>query len=161
MKRILIVIAAVAMIAFAGTAITMRTVTDDPAVWHVDPTATERTGRPNDYLVAPEGTTLAEPDRIAATYSLPPEELLFLLDAVIRPATRVSVLAGSVQDSHITYVQRSAVLGFPDYVSVKAVAVEGGSALIIWSRSRYGYSDMGVNKKRIDDWLAQIKAADG
>lgn len=138
-----------------GTAIGMRSVSDDPAQWHVDPTATDRTGRPNDYLVAPAGLTSAKVDLEAIVHPVPADELLFLFDAVARPSS--TVLAGSVKDKHITYVQRTSVLGFPDYISVKAIDVEGGSALIIWSRSRFGYSDMGVNKKRVDAWLGQIK----
>ena len=156
MKLILIVLAAIALVALAGTAITMRSVDDDPAVWHVDPASASRTGRPNDYLVAPEGATTAQPDRISDIYAVPPKELLFLFDSVARPARNTGVVAGSVAELHITYVQRSSVLGFPDYISVKAVPAENGSALIVWSRSRYGYSDLGVNKKRIDAWLAQI-----
>ena len=65
-------------------------------------------------------------------------------------------MAGSLDDLWITYVQRSMVFGFPDYISVRAVEVEDGSALIIWSRSRYGHSDLGANKRRIDGWLKQI-----
>jgi len=46
------------------------------------------------------------------------------------------------------------MFGWPDYISVRAVAVEGGAALAVWSRSRYGYSDMGVNRARVGRWLA-------
>lgn len=146
----------IGVIAALGTAIGMRSVSDDPAMWHVDPATTDRTGRPNDYLVAPAGSTSATTDLDAVVHALPAEELLFLFDAVARPSS--TVLAGSVKDKHITYVHRTTVLGFPDYVSVKAIEVDGGSSLIIWSRSRFGYSDMGVNKKRVDAWLAQIEA---
>jgi uncharacterized protein (DUF1499 family) len=30
------------------------------------------------------------------------------------------------------------------------------SHLIIWSRSVYGYSDMGVNRAHVVDWLAAV-----
>lgn len=156
MKRILIAVAALLAIAFAGTAIGMRTVGDDPAHWHVDPANTERTGKPNDYLVAPPESTKAQSDRTFQDSPLPPEALLFLFDSVVRPGGQGQPLAGSVDDGHVTYVVRSAVVGFPDYVSVKAVKRPNGSALIIWSRSRFGYSDLGANKERVDRWLAQI-----
>jgi len=48
---------------------------------------------------------------------------------------------------------------FPDYISVKAVAVPGGSALVVWSRARFGYGDFGVNRSRIEDWLDRIGEA--
>lgn len=146
------------VVALAG-AIYVRTVSDDPAQWHVDPTVAERTGRPNDFLVAPPSFSAAVPDVEAAVHALPPRELLFLLDSVASQSAGASILAGSLDDLWITYVQRTAIIGFPDYISVKAVQVEGGSALVIWSRSRFGHSDMGVNRKRIETWLSQI--ADG
>lgn len=157
--RIAKVLIALVIVGLLGTAIGMRMTTDTAADWHVDPATSERTGRPNDYLVAPAGVTKADPDRAAMVHALPAEDLLFLFDAVARPSS--TVLAGSVKDKHITYVQRTAVMGFPDYVTVKAVDVDGGASLIIWSRSRYGYSDMGVNQDRIDAWLAQIEKPDG
>jgi hypothetical protein len=143
------------LVAMAALAVMMRMVGDDAAVWHVDPATAERTGRPNDYLVAPEGVAAAPADRVAKVHETEPRALLFQFDAVARPAG-AKVVAGSVDDLWITYVQRSMVFGFPDYISVRAVEVEGGSALVIWSRSRYGQSDLGVNKQRIDGWLTQI-----
>ncbi len=56
----------------------------------------------------------------------------------------------------ITYVQRSRVFGFPDYLTVKAVVMDGGAGLIIWSRARYGRSDFGVNRARVEAWLAAL-----
>lgn len=155
MMRIIKWLAGLVVAAAIVLAILLRVVPDDPAVWHVDPAVTERTGNPNDYLVAPEGATEATPDRIAAMHTSAPRDLLFQFDAVARPAG-AEVIGGSLDDLWVTYVDRSMVMGFPDYISVKAVPVEGGSALIIWSRSRYGTSDWGVNKARIDGWLAQI-----
>ena len=157
--RVLKILLIVVVIGLLVTASGMRNVSDDATVWHVDPSTTERTGRPNDYLVAPTGLTTATPDRDASVHLLPPEELLFLFDAVVKPTS--TVLAGLIRDRHITYVHRTAVLGFPDYITVKAVEMDGGSALIIWSRARYGYSDLGVNKKRIEGWLAQIDKPEG
>ena len=52
---------------------------------------------------------------------------LATLDAVIKTAPRVRILAGAVAEGHITYVTRSRVLGFPDYITVK----EFGPELVI------------------------------
>jgi uncharacterized protein (DUF1499 family) len=132
----------------------IRSAGHDPDVWHVDPTNTTRTGKPNDALAAPVGTTRAEPDIVLTLLQKPARELLASLDAVARTEPRVKVLAGSTESGRITYVQRSAIIGFPDYVSVTAVETEAGSALILWSRARYGYSDLGVNQARLQRWLA-------
>lgn len=74
------------------------------------------------------------------------------LDKVARAWPRTRILAGSVDEGMITYVTRSAVLGFPDYTTVRQV--EG--RLEVNARLRFGRSDFGVNRARIEAWLAQI-----
>lgn len=132
----------------------IRTAGHDPDIWHVDPTNITRTGRPNDALAAPVGTTRAEPDIVLIPLHRPARELLASLDAVARAEPRVKVVAGSPETGRITYVQRSAIIGFPDYISVTAVETEAGNGLVLWSRARYGYSDLGVNQARLQRWLA-------
>ncbi|MEM7190258.1 MAG: DUF1499 domain-containing protein [Pseudomonadota bacterium] len=138
----------------AAFAIYLRTVGHDPAVWHVDPSVSKRTGKPNDYLIAPEGATTAKPDAIAKVHETDPKSLLFQFDAIASPQTEV--VGGSVDELWITYAQRTMIMGYPDYITVRAVTAGTGSALIIWSRSRYGHSDFGVNKARIEDWLSKM-----
>ena len=58
---------------------------------------------------------------------------------------RLQVLAGSVEAGHITYIARSKLFGFPDYVSVK----QGETGLSVLSRLRFGVSDLGVNRARL------------
>lgn len=156
MKRILIWILAIAIALPVAASIYFRTVSDDPAVWHADPLTATRTGSPNDYVVAPPGLR-DDADRVAGVHPIPPKDLLFQFDSVASPTSRR--LAGSLDDLHITYVQRTPLMGYPDYISVKAVETGDGSALVIFSRSRFGESDFGVNKSRIDNWLAQIGEA--
>ncbi|MEL6766270.1 MAG: DUF1499 domain-containing protein [Pseudomonadota bacterium] len=129
----------------------VRAVDHDPALWHQDPTTTARTGQPNDFLAGPTGSTQAPLDM---TLSSVPSEPLVAFDRIAMAAPRVAVVAGSVAEGHITYVQRSALIGFPDYVSVKRVETATGPSLAAWSRSRFGYSDMGVNAARLTEWLA-------
>ncbi len=148
-------LAVLVLIALLGVGTGLRIVGHDPAVWHVDPAVAERLGRDNDFMIAPEGVTAAKPDVISQVRAVPPADLLFQFDAIARNTSRVNVVAGSIDEGMITYVQQSAIFGFPDYVTVKAVDAEGGAALIIWSRSRFGYSDMGVNRERVEIWLAQ------
>ncbi len=159
--KVLIWAAVVALFVFTAIAVWMRVVPDDATTWHVDPTTIERTGKPNDYLVAPEGTTVAAPDAVSPTFELEPSETLFLFDSIASNASRVRVVDGSLGDRNMTYVQRTGIFGFPDYISVKAVSIgEGRSALVIWSRSRYGYSDMGVNRDRVTEWLRKVRSSD-
>ena len=56
-------------------------------------------------------------------------------------------------------MQTSSLFGFPDYVSVKFIEIDAAnSTLAIFSRSRLGQSDLGVNKKRVEAWLGQLKS---
>jgi hypothetical protein len=74
------------------------------------------------------------------------------LAAVAEASPRVRLLAGSVEEGRMTWVVRSVVWGFPDYVT--AEAAPGG--LRVWSRLRFGRSDLGVNRARLEDWLARL-----
>ncbi len=73
------------------------------------------------------------------------------LDHVIR-ASRGGVLAGSIDDGHITYISRSRIIGFPDYTTVQ----RRGGSLAIYGRLRFGRSDLSVNRTRIERWIAQL-----
>jgi uncharacterized protein (DUF1499 family) len=58
------------------------------------------------------------------------------------------------------YVQRSKWLRFPDLIDLRLVAIsEHKSTLYAYSRSVYGYSDLGVNCRRMTHWLSELKAA--
>lgn len=74
------------------------------------------------------------------------------LDSTARDWPRTRVLAGSVGEGMITYVTRSAFWGFPDYTTVRQM----GEWLEINARLRFGRSDFGVNRARIEAWMAQF-----
>jgi uncharacterized protein (DUF1499 family) len=128
----------------------------DPARWHLDPVALTLRGTPNEYLAAVPGTTAAPPHLLAAVHPQSPRALLACFDAIARARPRVAVVAGDIDSLMITYVQRSRIVGFPDYLTVKAVSTEGGAGLIVYSRSRYGHGDFGVNLARVVAWLNDL-----
>ena len=68
-------------------------------------------------------------------------------------------MAGSAETGHVTYVLRTKLMAYPDYVSARIKDAGDGVELSIYSRSRFGRSDLGVNKKRIKSWLKKIEAA--
>lgn len=81
------------------------------------------------------------------------DETLERLDGVIRVTPRTTVLAGSPREGMITYITRSAIFGFPDYTTVH----QNGARVEIYARLRFGRSDLGVNGKRVDAWLAALR----
>ena len=129
----------------------VRLAPSDPARWHVDPVAAADPGMGGvRYVPTPEGGPVP-------VYDLPPEDLIAALDRFAMAQPRVTRLAGSAAEGRITYVVRSALWGFPDHVTVEALALGPDRAtLAILSRLRYGGSDMGVNRARIDDWLGRF-----
>ena len=59
----------------------------------------------------------------------------------------------------LTYIQRSTVLRFPDVVTVEFIDLGNDrSTLAIDSRSRYGKSDFGVNRRRVSEWMRLLEA---
>lgn len=136
----IVAIAVLALLAY------VRLVPSDAARWHIDPAAAVDPG--------PAGV-LITPGKYISTDT--PTALLERFDAAARThsATR---LAGSINDNHITYVVRSKWFGFPDYVTIKTIPVgTGGSTLSILSRLRFGQSDLGVNRARLEAWLNELK----
>ena len=147
--------AAVLLPAATGTVV-VNTSSHDPARWHVAPATVRLNGKPNEYLAAPRGTTADPADAETRLYPESPRALLARFDAIARAQTRTRVVAGDLDSLMITYMQRSRVFGFPDYLTVKAVVMDGGAGLMIFSRARYGRSDFGVNRARVEAWLAAL-----
>jgi uncharacterized protein (DUF1499 family) len=138
----------------------VRTVSHDPRVWHADPLNPTRTDRPNEFLLLPPG--MAGADMESPVFSADMRETMRRLDQIARRERGVTRLAGDVETAFVTYVARSRWMRWPDYVSVKVVpAGEGQVALAIWSRARFGYSDMGVNEARVRRWVAALQAREG
>ena len=121
------------LVLFMVFAAYIRLAPSNPDRWHVDPSDAIDPGR---------GGVLRKVTSDLAAF-----------DAIIQAAPRVRVLAGAVAEGHITYVTRSRVWGFPDYITVKQI----GSELIILSRQRFGRSDLGVNAARLNRWLELLK----
>lgn len=74
------------------------------------------------------------------------------LASVMSNTARVRRLAGSVAAGKITYIARSKWMGFPDYITLEW----HNGRLRIYSRLRFGQSDLGVNGRRLDAWLSQV-----
>ena len=82
------------------------------------------------------------------------EGTLARIDAAAQALDRTEVLAGSVAEGRITYVTRTARIGFPDYTTIE----QDGDQIKLYARLRFGRSDLGVNIARIQ---ALIAAAQG
>ena len=80
---------------------------------------------------------------------------LAALTAVAEADPRTTVLAGSAADGQVTFISRTAVIGFPDYTTMGIYTMPDGTRYLeVYGRLRFGRSDLGVNTKRIKGWLA-------
>lgn len=120
----------------------------------------ERPRTPNTFLVAPDGLCRrATVDETAPRFGAPAEAVRAAFRRVAERQMRVD--SGERNDALMqdAYVQRSALFRFPDFIEARFIPLpEGGSTLAVYSRSKYGRSDLGVNRKRIRGWLAELAA---
>ncbi|MHA3913406.1 DUF1499 domain-containing protein [Halovulum sp. GXIMD14793] len=144
----------------AYTVFFIRSVAHDPEVWHVDPRDAPNSETPNDFRLIQSNLTKFRVDMEAPTYAVDAATLSQAFDRFVMGQPRVERVAGSTQAGWVTYVQRSEYLQFPDYISVQFYNLgdTGTSTIAIYSRSRFGYSDMGVNKARVERWVKSIES---
>ena len=126
-----------------------------PVPARMDMTAIVRPKSPNTALAAPEGFSPA-PDIVTQPYAAPPDRLFAAIERVAGAQERVFPQIRFPEDRQAHFVARSAVFNFPDLI---AVQVTPDSGLILWSRSVYGRGDFGVNRARLQTWLAALDAA--
>jgi uncharacterized protein (DUF1499 family) len=123
----------------------------------MDMTAIQRPGTPNTFLAGPEGMK-PEPDLVTREHSLPATEMYENARMLFERQPRTYVAAEFPQQLQVHYVVRSALLNFPDLVTVQTNAAgPAGSTVTIWSRSVYGRGDLGVNRKRTEAWIAALQ----
>ena len=140
MKTTPLILAALALAAL-GLALWVRVAPEQGERWHVDPATTPDPTTPNFA-------------RLDLTLPMPPEQAAERLRAVAAESG-AALIAG--EGLHLTFVNRSKLMGYPDYTSVTLTAVEGGTRLQALARSRFGYSDMGVNRARMNAWRAALE----
>ena len=119
-----------------GAAVYIRLAPQILARWHVAVPET----------VSTEGGAVRE---IAAP---DPRAVLARLVEVAAAMPRTVQLAGSVAEGRVTWVARSRLWGFPDYITAEVTP----KGVRIWSRLRFGRSDFGVNAARLADWIARL-----
>ena len=155
MRIVLIVLGVLAALTIVA-AIMIRRLDHDAGVWHVDPLTAPKPSTPNSYRVAPADADI-DADAVAPAFQLPVAELATAFDRVARESGHVEVVGGAPANGFVTYVQTSSLFGFPDYISVRFIEIDANSStLAVFSRSRLGQSDLGVNKKRVTAWLAGL-----
>jgi uncharacterized protein (DUF1499 family) len=119
----------------------------------------QRHARPNQYLVCPPQVCATTPDMVSPIYNVTVTVLRDAWLEMISQQPRVKRRIVSEDELQCDFVQRSRLLRFPDTITVRFIPLgPTTSTLAIYSRSHYGYSDFGVNRRRIETWLASLGA---
>lgn len=99
----------------------------------------------------------AYPDIVTVVLPVPPAEAFKRVDRVAT-ALDWDVVARAPAEGRLEAVETSEWFGFRDDVVVRIRADGAGSRIDIRSKSRVGESDLGVNARRIRDFIARLKA---
>ena len=114
----------------------------------------ELTNKPNQFLMCPPSICKGHAD--STVFKISVNKLRELWLNLVKTKPRLELLAENGQQ--FDYVQRSERFRFPDIITVRFIRVSPSEAtLAIYSRSVYGQSDFGVNRKRIEAWLSEIR----
>jgi uncharacterized protein (DUF1499 family) len=114
---------------------------------------------PNACLAAPAG---AHPAAHLATPPLPVGAATAwpVLRRFGQRFPRTHRLAEWPERRQAQWVERSPRLGFPDVIAAELAEAPGGVVgLFLYSRSLFGWSDLGVNRRRVEAWMEAFDAA--
>lgn len=144
---LVVILAALALMAY------IRLAPSDPKAWHISVATQEPIpqGTCTDHIAL-----VAKGARAACILPLTPAAVLDKLEAVALTSPRTQHLAGSAAEGRITWVARSFLMGYPDYITAEVTQTPPGTRLDILSRQRFGQADLGVNAARLKDWLSQL-----
>jgi uncharacterized protein (DUF1499 family) len=124
----------------------------------IDFRALTRSQRPNQYLVCPHDLCTATPDAISPLYDMPVARLRERWLSLMAQQSRVEQIAVSKDGWQYDFIQRSRLWRFPDTITVRFIPLgEQRSTLAIYSRSHYGRTDFGVNRRRVETWLTALQ----
>jgi uncharacterized protein (DUF1499 family) len=132
----------------------------DPVDAEVDFATLARTDASNQYLVCPPDRCGGKADAPSPEFDLPAAALAAIVRRALESEPRTRLLREDADRGQLVYVQRSLLFRFPDTIWIEPVALGASrSTLAIYSRSAYGRYDFGVNRARVERWLAVITRA--
>lgn len=118
----------------------------------------KRPPKPNTCLAAPDGFCLAaEPDFAPPVFELSADALFARLIDIVSSEGSWIRLEQEPSERKIKFVAVTGLMRFKDDVDIEIIPIADQQAtLAIYSRSRIGYSDLGTNRKRVNDILHRV-----
>lgn len=138
--KTLALLVGLALLLAVALALYIRLAPSDPARWHADP----------DTIPDPSTPNFA---RLRADIPLPRTDVAERIAAQAR-REGAQVLAGNTELT--TWVARTRLMKFPDYVTLRLDDTTDGTRVTALSRSRFGRGDHGVNAARLQRWIGRL-----
>lgn len=124
----------------------------------IDFATLRKTEKPNQFLVCPLDVCAETPDMVAPIYEMSATDLRDKWLAMLAEQPRVEQISADDENMHYDFRQHTELMRFPDTITVRFIPLgESQSTLAVYSRSHYGYSDWGVNQKRVTAWLDTLQ----
>ena len=125
----------------------------------VDFASLQRRDTPNDALACRPELCAAKADIEAPVFARPAPEMFRVVESAVAGEPDLQKSGSDETQGTLRFVQRSRLMRYPDTINVKVVALpDGGSTVLIYSRSQLGRSDLGVNRARIKRWIGLISS---
>ena len=124
----------------------------------VDITTLTRSKTGNDALACPAGWCAAASDFEPPVYALKVGALAQRFADSLGEESKLELVDNTAGGLQLRFVQYTPLMEFPDTIQVDFLSLdENRSTLAIYSRSKYGYGDMGTNLARIKRWLERLR----
>lgn len=114
---------------------------------------------PNTALAAPPGAPGPAPTRVLPSYPVASGALWAAVQQAAAAQPRTTLLAAWPEHLQAQWVERSALMNYPDIITAILLPNGDATGLVLYSRSLFGWSDMGANKARVERWLAALASA--
>lgn len=112
---------------------------------------------PDAFVACPPGSCAVADAAPSPEFATGVERLRVAFEQMLAAEPRV--VTAVAEPRRLVVIQRSALFAFPDIVIAEFVALgPDRSSLALYSRARYGRSDFGVNRRRVERWLARLRA---
>jgi uncharacterized protein (DUF1499 family) len=110
------------------------------------------------FLACPPDYCSVTPGLTTPVFALPWQVLRDDWTTMIAAEPRVVPVETRAEGRRLVYIQHSAIFRFPDIITVEFVPLgPDRSGIALFSRSRYGRGDFGVNRRRVERWLRRLE----
>ena len=118
-----------------------------------------RPAKPNTAYMVPDGIeTQSERDAASPVFGMSADAVFAMAVDFWSGLTRVNLVEKDDANRRAHFIAKTALMRFKDDILFEVVDLaDGQSSVILYSASRVGYSDLGTNRKRVDQWLELLK----